>query len=229
MRDGAAGLESWQVSYELHACIMSGHYELSFGVSIYRLPCPLDLYQSLCFHPHAMLSLGGPSTSSYESHTFEYKSSLAPKPPPVGFADGCCGGLEAAGVSGAALFHPPKSSSAAIFGSSLILVPPAGFDMFIELPHDEKSFVVVMAGDLLSVFGFELADDSGVAQALFEPHGSSFANPENALELTGATGADFVAGCGTGAGAERLKTEWRLEDGGGAFEAVVDCEGKGSE
>ena len=138
------------------------------------------------------------------------------------------GGLAAAGVSGAALFQPPKSSSAVILGGSLKLLPLARFDVVVESPQDEKSFVVVMAGDLLSVFGLVTAEGSGAAQALLEPQGSSLEKPENALELAGATGADFAAGCETGAGAERLKAELKF-DGGTGFEVFVGCDVKGSE
>lgn len=163
------------------------------------------------------------------SHTFENKSSLAPKPPPEDLLVDCRVGLDAAGVSGAALFQPPKSSSAAIFGVCLEVLPPPGFEELIGLPHDEKSLVVVMAADLTSILGFEVAEGSGVAQALSEPQGSSLENPENVLELTAATGADFGAGCETDLGAERLKAESRVEEGGGGFEAMVGCEGAGSE
>lgn len=183
----------------------------------------------LFFHSHAMLSKSNSRIRSHYSHTFENKSSLAPKPPPDGFVDDCAGGLAAAGVTGAALFHPPKSSSAVIFGGSLKLLPPAAFDVLIELPQDEKSFVVVMAGDLLSVFGLEVVDGSEVAQALLEPQGSSLEKPKNALELTGATGADLAAGCETEAGAERLNAELRFDDAGAGFGAILDCDGEGSE
>lgn len=128
----------------------------------------------------------------YYCHTFENKSSLPPNPPPEGLV---VGGFEAAGVTGAALFHPPKSSSAAIVGGSLKLFPPSKFDVVVvELPQNEKSLVVGIAGDLLSVFGFVLVAGSGLAQALFEPQGSSLGNPENVLELAGAGGADLAAG-----------------------------------
>lgn len=166
------------------------------------------------------------------SHTFENRSSLAPNPPPEGLLVDCTGGLEAAGVSGAALLHPPKSpksSSTATFGAALELLPPPAFDAPVELPHEEKSLVVDMAGDLLSVFGFTVVEGSGLAQALLEPQGSSLENPENALELTGASGADLGVGCGTGAGAERLKAEFRVEGGGAGFEGMLGCEGVGSE
>ena len=59
------------------------------------------------------------------SHTFENRSSPPPKPP-AGLL--CCddafddmflaGAVGTAGVTGAALFQPPKSSSAAIFGGA---------------------------------------------------------------------------------------------------------------
>lgn len=94
-------------------------------------------------------------------------------------------------------------------------------------PQDEKSFVVVIVGDPVSIFGFEAGAGSGVAQASFEPHGSSLEKPENALELTGATGADLAAGCENGAGAERLNAELRLE--GGGFEEIGACDVKGFE
>lgn len=135
--------------------------------------------------------------SAHYSHTFEKRSSLAANPPPDGLLVDCAAGLVAAGVSGAALFQPPKSpksSSAATFGGALELLPPLGFDAPIELPQDEKSLVVVIAGGLVSVLGFAAVDGSGVAQALLEPQGSSFENPEKAFELTGASGADLEAG-----------------------------------
>lgn len=86
-----------------------------------------------------------------------------------------------------------------------------------------------MAEDLISELGLAAVEGSGVAQALLEPQGSSLENPENALELTGASGADFGVGCETDLGAERLKAESRVEDGGGGFEATVGCDGAGSE
>lgn len=163
----------------------------------------------------------------YYSHTFENKSSLAPKPPPEGLV---AGGLEAAGVTGAALFHPPKSSSAAIFGGSLKLFPPPKFDVVAELPQDEKSLVIVAtAGDLLSGFVFVLAAGSGLAQALFEPQGSSLAKPEKVLELAGASEADLAAGWEGGAGADRLNAELRLMEGAAGLEGMADRDGKGSE
>lgn len=137
--------------------------------------------------------------------------------------------MGAAGVSGAALFHPPKSSSAAILGVSLklLLAPKLELVVIGGFPHDEKSLVVVIAGDLDSIFGFDIDAGSGVAQASFEPHGSSLESPKKALELAGATGADLAAGCENGAGAERLNAEFRFE--AGCFEGLVGCEGKGSE
>ncbi len=166
----------------------------------------------------------------YHSHTLEKRSSLPPKPP-GGFVDACIGGLVAAGVSGAALLQPPKSSSAAILGVSLklLLAPKFDFVVVVEFPQDEKSLVVVIAGDLVSALGFDAVEGSGVAQALSEPQGSSLENPEKAFVLTGATGADLAAGCetGAGAGAERLKAELKFE--GAGFEDIVGCDGKGSE
>jgi hypothetical protein len=46
-------------------------------------------------------------------HTFENRSSLAPNP-----AAGLPGVTFAAGGAGAAVLHPPKSSSAATFGAA---------------------------------------------------------------------------------------------------------------
>lgn len=102
--------------------------------------------------------------------------------------------MAAAGVTGAALLQPPKSSSAAILGGSFELDPRPKFDIVVELPQDEKSLVVEIARDLISVFGLGAVEGSGVAQALSEPQGSSLENPENALELAGARGADLAAG-----------------------------------
>lgn len=195
-----------------------------------RIQISYSLVPRLSVPPSACHNVVKPiQTSKYHSHTLENRSSLAPKPPAEGLVEDCAGGLAAAGVTGAALLQLPKSSSAAIFGGALEMPPPPMFDEFVEPPQDEKSLVVVIAGDLVSVFGFEVVDGSGVAHALLEPQGSSLEKPENELELTAATGADLGAGCETGAGAERLKAELIFEDGGAGFEAIVGCDGNGSE
>lgn len=109
----------------------------------------------------------------------------------------------------------------------LLLTPKLELVVIGGFPHEEKSLVVVIAGDLDSIFGFDTDAGSGVAQASFEPHGSSLERPEKALELVGATGADLAAGCENGAGAERLNAEFMFE--AGCFEGIVGCESEGSD
>ena len=139
------------------------------------------------------------------------RSSLAPKPPPVGLlVFDCCGGggLETGGDTGAALLHPPKSSSAVIFGTVCDPKLPFG----VEPPAQAKSFEGLDKGGDFTAGAFIVAGvGSGVAQASFEPHASVSLNPENALlVLDAAMGVDL--GCGF-AGAERLNAELRLIEG----------------
>ena len=165
------------------------------------------------------------SSISY-SQTFEKRSSLVPPncPPPAGLL--CTGGgLLAAGLTGAALLHPPNSSSGATFGVGFEALPNSlpnadgwVFEAAGVLPQAEKSVDTGMDGFRGAGLGFGalvVAEGSGVAHASLEPHGSSlFEKLENALVVAvWADAAGFGAACEGAAGAERLKAELILADG----------------
>lgn len=124
----------------------------------------------------------------------------------------------AAGVTGAALFQPPKSSSGATFGIGCEALPKslpnAVFEAAGVLPQAEKSvdigieeFWAEAAG--LGFGAVVVVEGSGVAQASLEPQASLlFEKLENALVPAGCAGAaGFGASCEGAAGAERLKAE----------------------
>ena len=100
-------------------------------------------------------------TSQLHSQTFENKSSL-PENPPLLLADLlCCGsGLLAAGVGGAALLQPPKSSSCATVGVGCEALPKPLLKAFdcvfvgaVEPPQAEKSFDMGIEGALAGAAG----------------------------------------------------------------------------
>ena len=135
----------------------------------------------------------------------------------------------AAGLTGAALLQPPKSSSGATFAVGFETLPnslPNADDWVFEaagvLPQAEKSVDIGMdgfgGGAGLGFGALVVAEGSGVAHASLEPQGSSlFEKLENALLVAAWEDADgFGAGCEGAAGAERLKAELMLADGADA-------------
>ena len=149
------------------------------------------------------------------SQTFDHKSSLgfALKAGLLGcvcvaaFGARKLGELKvvAAGVSGAAVFHPPKSSSAVIFGGEIdwLLKPPAtGGDCMLkpplpilprsalavgELPQPKSPVVAEdTEGDLTERACGVGAAGSLVAHASLDAHGSAVEIPENVLLVGGA-------------------------------------------
>lgn len=143
---------------------------------------------------------------SAHSHTLENRSSPAPNPV-AGFA----GVIPVPGVTGAALLHPPKSSSAVTFGVAPTVLnppPPPGTILVFANdppePHPPKLPELVCVGATLDgLVGF------AEPQASFDPQASLFAHP---LICAGGD-----CGLGGGAGDERLKTE--VDWGGG--DAIV--------
>jgi hypothetical protein len=132
------------------------------------------------------------------SQTFENRSS-PPENPAAGFG----WTVPAPGVTGAALLHPPKSSSAVTFGGAALAVlnpPPPGTILWFanEVPPDPhpKSPELACAGAGLLITGLVFA----APQASFDPH-ASLAHP--LIVAAGGAGWDF----GGGAGCERLKTD----------------------
>ena len=121
--------------------------------------------------------------------------------------------------SGIAAFHPPKTSSGAIFGGPCVVPLDPKPDELIGLPHAEKSLALLeIAGDLMVALGLDAVEGSGVAQASFEPQASSLAKPENDVELAGAEGADLGAGW---EGADKLKAELMFEAGTEGFKGAA--------
>jgi hypothetical protein len=117
--------------------------------------------------------------------------------------------LEVAGVSGAAVFQPPKSSSAAILGIAgfggendcmpkppppvgdcILNPPPPVFEAVFtvgELPHPKLPIEAEESGgDLIDWVCGTGAAGSGVAHALLEPHGSAVGIFEKVLLVGGA-------------------------------------------
>lgn len=106
--------------------------------------------------------------------------------------------------SGAALAHPPKSSSAATVGEDLA-ADAAG------APHPlPMSLAVNVSGTFIMVDGAGAAAGSGVLQASL-PQASMLL--EKTLDVVAAIGLGAGAGAGAGAGLERLKIELRSADG----------------
>ena len=155
-----------------------------------------------------------PSCPCAYSHTLENKSSLPPKPPPLGLLlllEGGAG-LGRGGEIGAALLQPPKSSSAVTFGGACEPKPPLPKPPLDEavVPHAKSFEGVEIGGDLNDGASFVVGTGSGVAHASFEPQASLLEIPEKVLlAVDDAIGADF--GC-KGAGADRLKADCRLID-----------------
>lgn len=112
----------------------------------------------------------------------------------------------AAGITGAALLHPPKSSSGATFGVTweLLLKPLLEFDDWVfegaEVPPQaEKSLDMGIDDACTDATGFALGADvvfvgSGVAQASLEPHASIFEKPDDWLTVAGCTFEDSFTG-----------------------------------
>lgn len=124
-----------------------------------------------------------------------------------------------AGVTGAALLQPPKSSSGATFGTGCEVLPkplPNVDDWVLELagvpPQAEKSVDIGIDGFRAAEVGLGfgavvVAEGSGVAHASLEPQASLlFEKLENVSVGAGCV-ADFDMACEGAAGAERLKAE----------------------
>ena len=134
-----------------------------------------------------------------------------------------------AGVTGAALLQPPKSSSGATFGTGCEVLPkplPNVDDWVLDLagvpPQAEKSVDIGIDGFRAagagSGFGaVVVAEGSGVAHASLEPQASLlFEKLENVLVGAGrACVVGFDMACEGAAGAERLKAEFMFADGAG--------------
>jgi len=131
--------------------------------------------------------------------------------------------LVLAGASGAALLHPPKSSSGATFGACAVLPQPL-LEVEIWLdegvgapPQAEKSLDIGIEGTITGAAGLGLGGavgvGSGVAHASLEPQASMLLKPD-VVVLAGATG--FCAGREGAAGAERLNAELMVEEGADA-------------
>lgn len=89
-------------------------------------------------------------------------------------------------MAGTALFHPPKSSSAAILGADEASNPELPLKPLLaaELPLQPKSLFGAddADGDFTGCTFVAVVGGSGVAHS-FEPHGSLLAKPEKAVEL----------------------------------------------
>ena len=174
-------------------------------------------------HPDYPLVLQPTPPPTHYSQTFDHRSSLAFALAAGFWARGAAGAagsphgaaeigavkLGTAGVSGAAVFHPPKSSSAAILGGEgfgaekeevpnpplpdgdwMLLKPPPAPNPALaagEFPHPKSPLVVDETdGDLALVCGFGIGGvGSEVAHASFAPHGSAVGT-ENVLFVGGA-------------------------------------------
>ncbi len=143
----------------------------------------------------------------FYSQTFEKRSSLPPNPPPPPVGLLCAdGGLLAAGVTGAALLHPPKSSSGATFGVTWELLPKPllEFENWVFAgaevpPQAEKSLDMGIDGACTGATGFGLGAEvvfvgSGVAQASLEPHASIFEKPDWFIVAGCTVDADLTGG-----------------------------------
>lgn len=184
----------------------------------------IDLYNPFQTSHHRHLLPPGQNQQDHPhySQTFDHRSSLG-FALAAGFAAGAAGGgagsphgsaeigavkLGAAGVSGAAVFQPPKSSSAAILGGEGFTgeneeapkPPPPGDCMLLKPPP--ASNPALGAGELPQPKSPTVADDtegdltldcvcgvggvgSGVAHALLDAHGSAV-EMENVLLVGGA-------------------------------------------
>ena len=140
-----------------------------------------------------------------------------------------------AGVTGAALLQPPKSSSGATFGvgcEELPKPPPNADEWALEVagvpPQAEKSEDIGIdafrAGAAGLGFGaVVVAEGSGLAHASLEAQASLLLEKlENAVVAAGCADGGFGAGCEGAAGAERLKAELMLEDVVGAGIGACD-------
>ena len=112
----------------------------------------------------------------------------------------------AAGVTGAALLQPPKSSSGATFGVACEVLPKplpnAVFEVVGVPPQAEKSVDIGIEGFWVGAAGLGfgavvVVEGSGVAHASLEPQASLlFEKLENALAPAGCAGAaGFGASC----------------------------------
>ena len=120
-------------------------------------------------------------------------------------------------MTGAALFQPPKSSSALVFGALVVPNPPlparAMFaDMALAQPVSDLTADFEGENAIVVALGAEEAG-SGVAHASLEAHGSAVEKVENPDVSLWATLEDIDAG-GGGIGAERLNAEFMLDGGG---------------
>ena len=120
-------------------------------------------------------------TSKTYCQTFDHRSSLGFKLGAgfegAGRLDGKAdvlgwkvGWFEIAGVSGAALFHPPKSSSAAILGGENAAIPNPPFLLLLRpvlcgLPQLESAAAEERAGDFTAVAVLEVPHPKSLARA----------------------------------------------------------------
>lgn len=131
--------------------------------------------------------------------------------------------MEAAGAegSGAAVFHPPKSSSGVILGGPLVPPPDPKPDEALAPPQLEKPLLLLgTVLDLSLTSDLEAAEGSEEAHASFEPQASSVEKPENAVELTGARGVDLRGGWD---GVDKLNTKLVFEEGSEGFEGFEEA------
>ena len=155
------------------------------------------------------------------SQTLENKSSLPPNPPP-GFDPEV---IFLGGDTGAALFHPPKSSSAVTLcaaGAPNPLFPLLRPGVDIDAPPQPPRLLPlgnVRAGDLADAVLDATGEGSRFAHASFEPHASAVEifDKEAGVDCTADEDSEAV---GFGAGAERLKADVKSREEAGGFESA---------
>ena len=168
---------------------------------------------------------GSKPTQRAYSQTLENKSS-APPNPPAGLDEAFLLVVVVVDGIGAALAHPPKSSSAATVGAGLEPAERAGAPQ-----PPPTSLAVSVSGTFIIEDGAGAAAGagSGVPQAL-PPHGSMVVGGS-----TLATDAVVLAGFGAGAGAGvRLKADFssccgEVDANGGGGETAAGAAGAGEE
>lgn len=114
----------------------------------------------------------------------------------------------------AALFQPPKSSSALIFGGPVAPNPPLPLrPLFadMELPQPNSGFAADLEGEDLILDALGPAGTSGVDHASLEAHGSTVEKVESPDVLPWRVCVAIDAGWEGGAGAERLNAEFMLD------------------
>lgn len=129
-------------------------------------------------------------------------------------------------MTGAALFQPPKSSSALIFGGPVTPnppLPPRPLFVDMELPQPNSGFAADLEGEDLILDALEAAGASDVAHASLEAHGSTVEKDDRPDVLPWLVCVAIDAGWEGGAGAERLNAEFMLDGG----EVMLLVEGAG--